>query len=381
MRKIAVLISILLISSFFFVSCGASKVTYKKGFPTKDSPALSEFLRGKLPGSGYNFLYDVNGIHVYTKSNGSRDDKEISFHYNKEDDLKTFYEPLFYTKDVEKTFYNLWENDELTDKIEQQIANKDEFNLPTLKLEEKNQLYVKTRQKETILDLPELMEKFKLNPEDPLIFNLFSVNDDHFVIYLVNKNPEEKLNKSIALFIKQDLSRIVPTSTDPATFNKTLASGELDEFHDLFSNVKNDHRYEKSFRHRFVYDRKDKQLKEIGEEDYLSEDGKYVYINGLEDPLSDGIQRIQTIENYMAGNDAYEAEFKISFKKIAKESGFKSAAGVKHAHILYFNKDFIILSLSYHAPIVGNAGSTNVIIDLQGDKKNPTAYVVDLDWF
>ena len=161
---------------------------------------MSEFLRGTLPGSGYNFLYDVNGIHVYTKSNGSRDDKEISFHYNKEDDLKTFYEPLFYTKDVEKTFYNLWENDELTDKIEQQIANKDEFNLPTLKLEEKNQLYVKTRQKETILDLPELMEKFKLNPEDPLIFNLFSVNDDHFVIYLVNKNPEEKLNKSIALF-------------------------------------------------------------------------------------------------------------------------------------------------------------------------------------
>ncbi|UAC49371.1 hypothetical protein K6959_05855 [Bacillus aquiflavi] len=42
---------------------------------------------------------------------------------------------------------------------------------------------------------------------------------------------------------------------------------------------------------------------------------KYVYINGLEDPLSDGIQRIQTIENYMAGNDAYEAEFKIFLKK------------------------------------------------------------------
>ncbi|UAC49370.1 hypothetical protein K6959_05850 [Bacillus aquiflavi] len=143
-KRLRLMICILLLTCtlLFFYRYDTSKVIYVKGFPTKDSPALSEFLRGKLPGSRYNFLYDVNGIHVYTKSNGSRDDKEISFHYNKEDDLKTFYEPLFYTKDVEKTFYNLWENDELTDKIEQQIANKDEFNLPTLKLEEKNQLYV-----------------------------------------------------------------------------------------------------------------------------------------------------------------------------------------------------------------------------------------------
>ncbi|UAC49374.1 hypothetical protein K6959_05870 [Bacillus aquiflavi] len=196
-------------------------------------------------------------------------------------------------------------------------------------------MYVKTRQKETILDLPELMEKFKLKPDDELVFNLYNMNADHFIVYLKNLNQEEKLNKSIALFIKQDLSRIVPTSTDPEAFNKTLASGELDEFHDLFSNVKSDHRFEKTFIYRFVYDRKDKQLKEIGEEDYLSEDGKYVYLNGAKGKLEDGIQRIQKIENYLAGNDTYEAEFKISFKKIAKEAGIKSAAGVGIAKKLF----------------------------------------------
>ncbi|MBA4538821.1 hypothetical protein H1Z61_17245 [Bacillus aquiflavi] len=380
MRKKAVIICMLFISSLLLIGCG-NKVTYVKGFPTKDSPALSEFLGGEMASSSYNLLYDVNGMYVYTGINLNEDDREIMFHFHDGDDLKTFYEPLFYTKDVEKTFNNLWGNDEFTDKIEQQIANKDEFNLPTLKLEEKNQLYVKTRQKETILDLPELMEKFKLKPDDELVFNLYNVNADHFIVYLKNLNQEEKLNKSIALFIKQDLSRIVPTSTDPEAFNKTLASGELDEFHDLFSNVKSDHRFEKTFIYRFVYDRKDKQLKEIGEEDYLSEDGKYVYLNGAKGKLEDGIQRIQKIENYLAGNDTYEAEFKISFKKIAKEAGIKSAAGVGIAKIVYFNKDYIILGLHYHAPIVGDAGSTNVIIDLQGDKKNPTAYVVDLDWF
>ncbi|MDE7523225.1 hypothetical protein, partial [Ligilactobacillus salivarius] len=130
-----------------------------------------------------------------------------------------------------------------------------------------------------------------------------------------------------------------------------------------------------------VFDKKEKKIHYVEEPHYVSEDGKYVYLNGAKGKLEDGIQRIPKIENYLAGTDTYEAEFKISFKKIAKESGFKSAAGVGIAKIVYFNKDYIILGLHYHAPIVGDAGSTNVIIDLQGDKKNPTAYVVDLDWF
>ncbi|UAC49683.1 hypothetical protein K6959_07765 [Bacillus aquiflavi] len=183
MRKKAVVICMLFISSLLLIGCG-NKVIYVKGFPTKDSPALSEFLGGEMASSSYNLLYDVNGMYVYTGINLNEDDREIMFHFHDGDDLKTFYEPLFYTKDVEKTFNNLWGNGEFTDKIEQQIANKDEFNLPTLKLEEKNQLYVKTRQKETILDLPELMEKFKLKPDDELVFNLYNMNDDHFIVYL-----------------------------------------------------------------------------------------------------------------------------------------------------------------------------------------------------
>ncbi|UAC49373.1 hypothetical protein K6959_05865 [Bacillus aquiflavi] len=85
MRKKAVVICMLFISSLLLIGCG-NKVIYVKGFPTKDSPALSEFLRGMMPGSGYNFLYDVNGVHVYIKRNRNEDYKEVSFHYNKEDE-------------------------------------------------------------------------------------------------------------------------------------------------------------------------------------------------------------------------------------------------------------------------------------------------------
>ncbi|WP_210470955.1 hypothetical protein [Sporosarcina sp. 6E9] len=46
--------------------------------------------------------------------------------------------------------------------------------------------------------------------------------------------------------------------------------------------------------------------------------------------------------------------------------------------INYFNKDYIVLSIKFDGIIVGEAGFTNVIIDLQDDKDNPTAYLVDM---
>ncbi|UAC49684.1 hypothetical protein K6959_07770 [Bacillus aquiflavi] len=104
-----------------------------------------------------------------------------------------------------------------------------------------------------------------------------------------------------------------------------------------------------------------------------------MYLNGAKRKLEDGVQRIQTIENYMAGNDTYEAEFKISFKKIAKKGDIKGAVDVGIAKIVYFNKDYVVLNLNYYAAIAGDAGSTNVMIDLQKEKKNPTAYIVELD--
>ena len=64
---------------------------------------------------------------------------------------------------------------------------------------------------------------------------------------------------------------------------------------------------------------------------------------------------------YLKGNDKYEAQFKIDFKQIAKEMDF-NAGDARIANIHYFNKDYVVLYISYHGKPIGTAGSVNYII-------------------
>ena len=83
------------------------------------------------------------------------------------------------------------------------------------------------------------------------------------------------------------------------------------------------------------------------------------------------------MDNYLKGNENYEAQFKLNFKQIAKEMDFH-AGSVRIADIQYFNENYAVLRISYNGIPIGKAGSVNVLIDLQESKKQPTAYLVDL---
>src|SRR5699024_5491454 len=97
-----------------------------------------------------------------------------------------------------------------------------------------------------------------------------------------------------------------------------------------------------------------------------------------EDPLSEGKQRIQKIENYLAGNDEYDTEFELNFKQISDTLDFNSIDDVSIGKVKYFNEDVVVLFFDFKATITGTTGSTNVIIDFQENRKNPTIYLVDL---
>ena len=189
---------------------------------------------------------------------------------------------------------------------------------------------------------------------------------------------EDYDKRFVSIFIKRDLTDQVFTRPYYEELNQAIAKGKLVGYENLI--------YNKDLKEKFVpavggygiFDLEKNKIVQVEEPDLLSKDGKYVYLNGAEDKLSDGNQKIQTIGDYMEGNDTFEAEFKISFKKIAKEAGIKMH-GISIANIVYFNEDYVVLSLNYKGFIVGEAGFTNVIIDLQADKNNLTANVVDLD--
>ncbi|MEC0762639.1 hypothetical protein P8898_09800 [Bacillus haynesii] len=191
--------------------------------------------------------------------------------------------------------------------------------------------------------------------------------------YTVSNEP-----KKYYLFLKQDFSKHQIVIKDE--LHTTLESGKLNDYLSVFPKVTEDGSYLKLF-DKYIFEKKTNKVREIKNTDILSKDGKYVYINGAKEKetnvMPDGIQQIQTVDNYLKGNEKYEAQFKLDFKHIAKEMEFK-AGSVRIADIHYFNKNYAVLRISYNGIPIGKAGSVNVLIDLQKNKKQPTAYLVDL---
>ncbi|MDY0405167.1 hypothetical protein P5G51_006905 [Virgibacillus sp. 179-BFC.A HS] len=375
MMKSILKVFLLLISPLLLFGCGADKVKYEKGFPTSESPALSEFLRGELAGGSYRLLLRENEEQIYTDH---QTDNRIVYYIISDDKMEDFYKSLLHSKNTADTLEDMHKTDKFTSNLTK-LNDSKRYHLPLVELKKNNYMYIRTDKNETTLNLPDLLKKFDVKPNDDIYFSITHIKKDHFIIELVNANQDTEINKVIAIFVKQDLKKIVAASTVPKEFNNTLGNGELDGFSNLFTNSSNKRRYDMAFiRHGqySIYDSKSNKLISIEKQDYLSKDGKYVYLGGNQGELEDGIQRIQTIENYLAGNDNYEREFKLSFKKIAKELKLKTS-GISTATINYFNKDFVVLHLNYNGVLVGTAGATNVIVDLQ-DKDNPTAYIVDL---
>src|SRR5699024_959855 len=124
----------------------------------------------------------------------------------------------------------------------------------------------------------------------------------------------------------------------------------------------------------------------IDEEDLLSKDGKYVYLNGnsinvLTEGLAEGTQSIQTLENYLADSEADDIVFDLNYKSILKVSGIGgigTKVSDKHRNVVYFNNELIVISVRYDAIFFGMAGVTNVMIDFSENQDNPKMYILDL---
>ncbi|MCY7769301.1 hypothetical protein MOB66_04675 [Bacillus haynesii] len=358
---------VLMVCVLVITGCGkdnVQEVIYEKGLPKEDSPAFKEFMRYELDLVREATLSYQDNTYTVIRSDktGLR-----SYQYT-DDELQDFYKPLLSAKkDLSHKLRELRVTEFLSE--EKLIQDRLGHNLPEMTLEQKNVLKVKTTFGEKKIKIP-----VSADSKD-IYLDLYAVNKESMLIgiddYTVDKDP-----KTYYLFLKQDLSKhhIVRDKK----LNKTIESGELKDYLSVFPKVTDDGSYRKLF-DKYIFEKKANKVREIKDADYLSEDGKYVYLNGAKDDISDGVQKIQTVENYLKGNDNYEAQFRFDFKKISKKLELKSSGHVSFAQIIYFNEDYVAVNILYNGIIVGTAGSFNVLIDLQKNKKQPTAYMVDLD--
>ncbi|MGG3797569.1 hypothetical protein [Metabacillus fastidiosus] len=391
MRKKLVRFCLILIALLILQGCEidnmfnfGSKTTYVHHFPEEQSPALTEFMNNYILMSLVEKLFKENKTLIFADAIRNHTDKTMLYYEHTEEQMEQYYKPILNAKEP----YDILRNLRSTDKVEKELLTriKDPFNysLPVLAMEENNQLRIKTTLNEKVLDLPKLMKEYGVKKTDEIEFDLLECKDNYFILeisdYSVETFKEEKL--FLTLFIKKDLSEIVISEWFDESIQEKLNEGELDSFLRDFQQIGESDRYVFLYG-RTIIDTETKKIVKINEEDYLSNDGQYIYINGAKDKLEDGIQKIQTIENYAARNEVYEIEYKLNYKEIAKEldfatSGFGIKSGIGLADINYFNENYIVLSLTYKGRVVGTAGSINVLIDFQKNKQKPTFYLVDL---
>ncbi|MEC0761208.1 hypothetical protein P8898_02440 [Bacillus haynesii] len=353
--------------------CGkddVQEVIYEKGLPKEDSPAFREFMRHELDLATDATLSYEN--HTYTIMRS--DKKGLRYYQYTDKKLEEFYISFLSAKKYPATkLYDLKTTDFLTK--EKLIHNKIERNLPEMTLDKNNVLKVKTKSREKKLEFPSAKGK-------KVHLALAAVSKDSMLIqvkvYEKLKNGDLGDRQIYYLFLKRDFSK--HSIVKEEELNATIESGKLKEYLSVFPNVAKDGAYRKLF-DKYIFDEEENKVRIIKNTDILSKDGKYVYINGAKEKetnvMPDGIQQIQTVDNYLKGNEKYEAQFKIDFKQIAKEMGF-NAGDARIANIHYFNKDYVVLYISYHGKTIGTAGSVNVLVDLQKNKNQPTAYLVDL---
>ena len=351
---------------------GKYETTYQEGFPQEASSALSTFMQHVLSDSVDRKLVDEDGNLIFTDGNRSAEETSVIYYQFTEEQLKDYYKPLLQTEELNVSLNPLKQSNSL-EKLRTPLENYEQYSLPSIAMKENNRLEIKTTENQRIIELNNEMKQYGITGTTEFIMNIEAVNEDNFVIVLADTAKGSRLRELYYLFIKRDLSDFTITQLKYEETQELINSNVLTPFYDIFPGAGD---YKSIFNNVSILDVTTNKITEIKDNDLLSEDGKFVYLNGAAEELSEGEQRIQTIENYAKGNDIYEEQFNIDFDRISERMDFETNK-ISIAKTNYFNEDYIILHLLYRGKTIGEGGGTNVIVDLQ-NKQKPTAYLVNL---
>lgn len=365
---------ILLLGIIFLVSC-TPEVTYKEGLPSEGSSAFQAFLKDYAL-IGYNEIKSEDGTNIITEENWEEKTVGgISYLQYTDNELSDFYKPLADEPKEVLTSIHPTKEDK-GEKLFHPMKDNDSYQLPTIEFgdefESIGDIHIETAENEKTI------HSDNHDVEWPYAVNILKANEAGFVLKLEEIGHEPNDEETYYLFADNALEYVYITPMIPEKAPDMVSSGELADFQSLFPSAGNN--WVSLFDEPYAFNIETGRVREVEEDDYFSEDGGYVYLNGNERPVSDGVQRIQTIDDYAKDNDEYEAEFKIDFKEIGKKLELDiNTPNVEEAYVMYFNKDFIVLRLDYNDNLGHGVGSPNVLIDLQ-EQENPTAYLIDLGW-
>ena len=355
------------------IACSSSENTIKQELPVYSS-GLESFVGDHITKGIGHYLFTVDQQQIYAKENLGSQEREIEYIQYSENQFEEATDELLSSENLGESFRDLWVNESLYESVDPDSYDQ----LPIFHLKDANVLEIETNEAVQTFNLADLLEDYDVNKDDKLIINLWAVGKSNFQFETYNHSNEELSLKEISMFMTNDFEDVLVTQTYTKDFLNDVLDGKTEPFKNLLVQLDEDNRYLKAVDSHTIIDLQEKKLIEIDEADYVSNDFSYVYIGGNADPINEGNQQIQKIEDYLSGNEEYVMEFDLDFKEIDDELDLNSTNSVSPGRVVYLTEDFLVLYLNFKGAITGKAGSTNVIVDFQEDRENPTFYLVDL---
>ncbi|SES12571.1 hypothetical protein SAMN04487944_11936 [Gracilibacillus ureilyticus] len=275
---------------------------YVEGFPEAKSSALSDFLVDFITYED-ELVRDENNNYIYSQESRERPSSVIKYYKISEEQLMLHYAPLIASENPSQVFNKIRNSNEL---IEEPINNNQEYSLPTVEMKDNNQLEITNQQHTQIIDLNDEMRSYGISDDIILHFSINAIKNSQIFITLKEYDKLGDNRLWYHLFVDLQSATYTFTPFHQENQQELIQSEQLQPYYQLFPTVE-DHI---SILGTTIVDTKSNEVSFINEDDLLSEDGKYVYLNGdiytknessdLSTPenLSDGVQRIQTIENY-----------------------------------------------------------------------------------
>lgn len=343
---------------------------YEYGFPREDSPALEEmmayYLRDKQA-----ILLKEDSRDIFQLEGINQDHKRVSYAILDRDKVRKYYSTLRGSDYPASEMDNLLEDKErLYDLVEDPLR----YNLPRIQLEN-YELRLETNQGYEKLDLLAMVKEREGNIEKVKEINLASVNDED--LYLQIRTENEERDQIYHLFMKQDLSDWLFFEHTIFSLKEFAASEDYHSYKQLFYQIDRDRQYVKIFDEAYIIHSGRGQLEDVYYYDLLSDRGDYSYSHGSSSSFSKGQQIIQRTGDAIEESDNFYAKFRLSYRNIVYKSDWP-IFGSSEGRIVYFSEDMVLLRLNYEAKFPKRTYRTNVIIDLQEDKQNPSMYLIDL---
>lgn len=343
-------------------------MNYKTELPEEPTPAMLD-VADYVVSIRKNLLFEKEGTYFYSWSYMNQ--QEVEYYSYTEEALKDFYIDFFRTDTDTGDVLDLWEVAE--DKLFQKVEQPMDYSLPLIQIQEDNILHIETDEAEREYDLTELLSNYDMQANDDISVNVAAVTEDSFQID-INNNSKDYME--VGLFFKQDLSDVVVSKPFGSELEKSLQEGKFADFEDLFVELgSNGHLFKTALGHE-IWNKEKKELIRIDEDDYLSEDGQFVYLDGRDRGRQDGNNHyIQRVEDYLEGNDEYYSVFKLYYEEMGEEVEIDSV-GAGIVDLKYFNEQYAVFFVNFNGAFVGTTGSINVIVDYIND----TAYIVDWEY-